>query len=368
MSCGRAAAEFQEEVLKVNDEKRAVDEKNTQTLGRNPDKLGDPNTAIASLPRERYILDRDIFEKSALDASEYFRSPDGVLSYTPEKIGRFLQGQWKEYVEDQKKLLAQLRSELPAKYAFLQVIKDRPRPADVRIQIRGDRNNLGDVAPRRFLAILSPEERKPFTKGSGREELADAIVDPHNPLTPRVIVNRIWQGHFGRGIVSTPSNFGLMGQPPSHPELLDYLASGFLEHNWSIKWLHRQIMLSAVYQSDATPTETASAKDPENVYLSHANRQRLEVEALRDSILFVSGLLDLAPGDAARQLDENNRKRTVYGFVSRRKMNGTLALFDFPNPNITSEGRIVTNVPLQRLFFMNSPFVTSAAEAFGETV
>jgi mono/diheme cytochrome c family protein len=361
-----AAKQFQDEVLKVNEEKRAVDEKNRATLGRNPDKLGDPNTALASLPRERYILNRDIFEKSTLDASEYFRFPDGVLAYVPEKIGRFLQGPWKDYADDQEKILADLKAGMPAKYPFLQVIKDRDRVQDVRISIRGDRNNLGDVAPRRFLQILSPEDRKPFSKGSGREEMADAIIDPKNPLTARVIANRIWQGHFGRGIVPTASSFGANGQRPSHPELLDWLAASLIEHGWSLKWLHREIMVSAMYQTSATPDASATAQDPENVYLSHANRQRLEVEPLRDSILFAAGILDPTPGDAARPLDERNRKRTVYGFVSRRKMDGTLALFDFPNPNQTSEGRIVTNVPLQRLFFMNSPFATMAAEALGK--
>ncbi len=361
-----AANEFQTLVLKINDEKRQVDEKNRATLGRNPDKLGDPNVAIASLPRERYILNRDLFELSTRDAAEYFKFPDGVLAYSASTIGRFLQGPWKDYADDQQKILAQLKAELPTKYPFLQTIKDRDRPADVRVAIRGDRNNPGEVAPRRFPAILSPEDRKPFTKGSGREELADAIVDPKNPLTVRVIVNRVWQGHFGRGIVSTPSNFGMMGQRPSHPELLDYLAASFLEHNWSLKWLHREIMLSTTYQLGAAADATATAKDPENVYLSHASRQRLEVEPLRDSILFAAGLLDLAPGEAAKPIDERNHKRTIYGFVSRRKMDTTLALFDFPNPNITSEGRIVTNVPLQRLFFMNSPFMSAAAEALAK--
>src|SRR5262249_23497850 len=155
------------------------------------------------------------------DSSGYFKSPDGVLYYGPGKIDRFFEGAWKDYIDEQKALLAKLKSELPSKYPFLQIIKDRSQPADSRIQIRGDRNNLGDVAPRRFLAILSPEERKPFTKGSGRLELAEAIADPRNPLTARVIVNRIWSHHFGRGIVATSSNFGAMGARPTHPELLD---------------------------------------------------------------------------------------------------------------------------------------------------
>jgi mono/diheme cytochrome c family protein len=362
----KAAAEFQETVLAIQDEKREVDEKNTYTLGRNPEALGDPNKALASLPRDKYMLWRDIFEKALADSSDYFRSPDGVVYYPPEKMDRFLQGPWKEYIDEQKKELARLKADLPPKYPFLQTIKDREKPADVRVSIRGDRNNQGDVAPRRFLAILSPEERKPFTHGSGRMELAESIADPRNPLTARVIVNRIWAQHFGRGIVATTSNFGQMGERPTHPELLDYLASSFLKRNWSIKGLHREIMLSATYQLGAVASASAAAKDPDNVYLSHASRRRLDVEALRDSILFVSGLLDPAPGEAAKPLDASNPKRTVYGLVSRRKLEGVLAMFDFPNPNSTSEGRIVTNVPLQRLFFMNSPFTENAAQALAK--
>jgi hypothetical protein len=259
-----------------------------------------------------------------------------------------------------------LKATLPPKYPFLQTIKDKDKPADIKIQIRGDRNNLGEIAPRRFLAILSPEDRKPFTKGSGRQELAEAIVDSRNPLTPRVMVNRVWQNHFGRGIVGTPSNFGVSGDRPTHPELLDYLSATFIQNGWSMKALHREIMLSATYQSSAAASEAATAKDPQNVYLSHANRHRLDVESLRDSVLFVSGLLDKTPGEKAQRLDEKNHKRTVYGFVSRRKIDGLLTLFDFPNPNSTSEGRLSTNVPLQRLFFMNSPFIDEAAQALAK--
>jgi mono/diheme cytochrome c family protein len=362
-----AAVAFQTALLAVLDEQNEVEEKNKITLSRIEGRSA-ATTAMASLPRDKFMLWRDVFAKSETDAGDYFRTPDGVLYYSATKIGRFLQGQWKEYADDQKKVLAALKSELPAKYPFLQTIKDRDKPADIRIQIRGDRNNLGDVAPRRFLAILASGERKPFTDGSGRKELADHIVDPKNPLTPRVIVNRVWQHHFGRGIVPTASNFGLNGERPSHPDLLDYLASSFLQSGWSLKALHREIMGSATYQSSATPSSDATAKDPQNIYLSHFSRQRLEVESLRDSILFVSGLLDRTPGERAQRFDEENHKRTVYGFVSRRRIDGLLTLFDFPNPNSTSEGRLATNVPLQRLFFMNSVFVDNAAQALAKRV
>lgn len=361
------AAVVQATAIAVNDEKREVDQKNVIILGgKDPDALGNPNAALVSLPVDRYLFWRDLFERAIDDSSGYFKTPEGVYYYGPGKIDRWLQGSWKEYVAEQKAELAKLRAALPAKYAFLQTIKDREKPSDVRIQIRGDRGNLGDVAPRRFLAILAGDERKHFANGAGRLELAEAITDPRNPLTARVIVNRLWGWHFGRGIVATSSNFGQMGERPTHPELLDYLADSLVKKGWSLKALHREILLSGTYQLSAVPTPTAAEKDPANVYLSHANRRRLEAEPLRDSMLFVSGMLDAAPGELAKPLDASNRKRTVYGVVSRRKLDPMLATFDFPNPNSTSEGRMVTNVPLQRLFFMNSAFVEEAAAAFAK--
>ncbi len=184
------------------------------------------------------------------------------------------------------------KAALPEKYPFIQAIVDKKKIEDGRVLIRGDRNSPGDVVPRRFLAILSPEERKPFTKGSGRLEFAEAIADPKNPLTARVFVNRVWAHHFGRGIVATPSNFGQLGERPTHPELLDYLASEFVANGWSIKKLHRQILLSDTYALSAQEMEPNKTKDAPNVLLWRANRQRLDVEALRDSMLYVSGKLD----------------------------------------------------------------------------
>jgi len=357
------AYEFQQLVLDVIEEKREVDEKNKITLGLNPQRNDVANASLVSLSRDKFNLWRDLFERSSRDSAGFFQTPDGIYYYHEGTIERFLQGEWKTYLEAQKAELEQLKNALPEKYPFLQIVRDKEEPADVKVQIRGDRNNLGEVAPRRFLAILSPPERKRYTKGSGRLELAEDIIDPKNPLTARVMVNRIWQYHFGRPIVATPSNFGQLGERPTHPELLDYLAARFIENNWSIKAMHREIMLSAVYQLSAANDETNMAKDPGNLLLWRANRRRLDVEALRDSMMFVSGTLDLTPGEKAEPLDETNTKRTVYGFVSRRKLHPTLALFDFPNPNSTSEGRLTTNVPLQRLFLMNSPFVERQAEA-----
>ncbi len=362
----KAAEEFQELVIAVNEDKKQVDEKNKITLGLNPDRSKVAGASLVSLERDKYVLWRDLFEKSSKDASGFFKSNDGVYYYSKGKIERFLEGAWKRYLENQARELARLEKELPDKYPFLQVIADQEKPADMHVLIRGDRNNPGEIAPRRFLAILANGERKPFTHGSGRLDLAEAIVDPRNPLTARVMVNRIWQNHFGRGIVASTSNFGQMGERPTHPELLDYLASRFIESGWSMKAMHREIMLSETYALSAAGDPANDAKDPENRLLWRAGRRRLDIESLRDAILFASGTLDTTPAEKAIKFDEKNTRRTVYGFVSRRKLDGTLGLFDFPNPNNTAEGRNTTNVPLQRLFFMNSPFIDHQAEALAK--
>jgi hypothetical protein len=258
----------------------------------------------------------------------------------------------------------QLSSELPPAYPFAHVIADSDKPKNEKIRISGSAENLGPEAPRRFLSILSEGEPAAFTKGSGRLELAEAIVDPRNPLTARVMANRIWRYHFGAGIVRTPSDFGRMGDRPSHPELLDYLAQRLINNRWSMKALHREIMLSQAYALSSEHSTQAFAVDPENRLLWRANTRRLDVEALRDSLLLASGDLEASVGGAPLPLDQtNNYRRTLYGFVSRRKLDSTLALFDFPNPNATSEKRVATLTPRQQLFFLNGDFVWDRAKA-----
>jgi hypothetical protein len=284
-------------------------------------------------------------------------------------VDRFLPPSWQQHAKSLEQRLEMAKKAVPPKYPYLQVIADREKIADINVAIRGDRNNKGELAPRGFPQILS-KQQKLFTKGSGRLELAEAIADPENPLTARVIVNRIWQQHFGRGIVTTPSNFGQLGERPTHPELLDWLADRFVKQGWSLKQLHRDIMLSDTYRlastgADKLPALAANqAKDPDNVLLWRSPRRRLDVESMRDAMLFVSGELDLTPGELAIKLDNPSfKKRTVYGFVGRRKLDTMLALFDFPNPLATSEARMPTNVPPQRLFLMNSAFVEERAKS-----
>jgi mono/diheme cytochrome c family protein len=236
------------------------------------------------------------------------------------------------------------------------------KPVTLRVHVRGNPDNLGEEAPRRFLAILGGEGR-PCTQGSGRLELARAVASPDNPLTARVIVNRVWQHHFGRGIVGTPSNFGSLGERPTHPELLDHLATRFVRSGWSLKWLHREVLRSAAYQQSSR-ADSYQTIDPGNRLLWRMNRRRLEVEPWRDAMLAVAGRLDGTIGGPSVDLSAgDNRRRTIYAAVSRHELHPLLRLFDFPDPNITSGERTVTTVPLQQLFVLNSEFMASTAKA-----
>jgi hypothetical protein len=229
--------------------------------------------------------------------------------------------------------------------------------------IRGNEKTPGAKVPRRFLTVLEGD-RATFRQGSGRLELARALASPANPLTARVMVNRIWQYHFGRGLVGTASNFGVLGERPSHPELLDWLARRFIASGWSLKALHSQIMLSAAYQQSSRSDSPGLAKDPGNLLLWRMNRRRLDVEAWRDAMLAVAGRLDPTIGGPSLSLDApGNRRRTTYAAISRHDLAWMLRLFDFPDPNITSGQRVETTVPLQQLFVLNSEFMADSARA-----
>ncbi|MEX2172999.1 MAG: PSD1 and planctomycete cytochrome C domain-containing protein [Pirellulaceae bacterium] len=246
-------------------------------------------------------------------------------------------------------------------------LQESDKPADMRIHLRGNADNLGDEVPRRFLAILSSEPPPPFTQGSGRLELSQALIDPENPLTARVLVNRVWAQHFGVGIVPTPSNFGALGQPPSHPELLDWLASRFMAQGWSLKTLHRRLMLTAVYQQSSGQHRANAAKDPDNRWLWRMHRRRLEVEPWRDAMLAAAGNLAPQIGGPSEDLSAPaNRRRTLYGEVSRHNLHPVLRLFDFPDPNLTSDRRAATIVPLQQLYVLNSEFLALQADGLAE--
>jgi hypothetical protein len=239
----------------------------------------------------------------------------------------------------------------------------------MKIFLRGNPAKLGDEAPRRFLKLLAGDEPAKFSQGSGRLELANAIASKDNPLTARVMVNRVWQYHFGKPLVATPSNFGALGEKPSHPELLEYLAVTFMEKNWSMKQMHSEIMMSSAYQLSAERDENNFAKDGDNQWLWRMNRRRLDVESWRDAMLAASGKLDRTFGGPTTNLAAvDNARRTVYAKISRHDLNHVLRLFDFPDANITSERRTETTVPQQQLYVLNSPFVIETAKAFAARV
>ena len=237
----------------------------------------------------------------------------------------------------------------------------------MKVFIRGNPLKFGDLASKGFLQVLgdATAPAKDFT----RLDLANSIASKTNPLTARVIVNRVWQAHFGRGLVSTPSNFGKLGGPPSHPELLDTLAVGFMEHGWSLKWLHRQIVLSATYQLSSANDQANAAIDGDNTYLWKSTRHRLDIEQWRDGLLSVAGHLDPTAGGPTYNLaDANNKRRTVYAKISRHELDGLLRLFDFPDANVTADKRTSTTVPQQQLFALNSEFMTIQAKAFAARI
>jgi len=245
-------------------------------------------------------------------------------------------------------------------------------PRDLPVFIRGNPARPGEIVPRRFIEVLSRGKPQPFKHGSGRRELAEALVDDAAPLAARVIVNRVWGWHFGRPLVRTPSNFGALGDRPSHPELLDDLASRFVAAGWSLKWLHREIVLSAAYRQASVHPQAGTPDDPalvdgDNRLLWRMNRRRLEPEAWRDAVLAAAGRLNLAMGGESVDLDDaENVRRTIYGKVSRQNAADVLRLFDFPDAKQHAEERLATTTPLQQLYLLNSPFVQRNAAAMAE--
>ena len=242
---------------------------------------------------------------------------------------------------------------------------DNDSPSQPVVFKRGNPNLPGDKVPRQFLEVIAGPDRKPFSKGSGRLEMAQAIANRENPLTARVFVNRVWMYHFVTPLVRTPSDFGTRSDPPTQPELLDYLASRFMAGGWSIKKLHKLLMLSSAYQQSSADNPKAEKIDPANQNYWRMNRRRLDFESLRDTLLASSGKLDLTVGGRAVDItgEQSTTRRTVYSFVERQNLPGIFRTFDFASPDATSPQRFSTTVPQQALFLMNSPFVVQQAQA-----
>jgi hypothetical protein len=258
----------------------------------------------------------------------------------------------------------ELRLTHPGAPGAAMVVHDIDKPRDSRIFIRGDEHKLGPVVSRQFLECLSTGKPKPFKHGSGRLELAQQIASPNNPLTARTVVNRVWMHHFGEGLVNTPDDLGNMSEKPSHPELLDYLASRFMKDGWSLKKLHKLIVLSAAYRQDADPNSNATYKlaiktDADNRWLWHANLRRLDFESIRDSLILLTGRLDTRIGGQPVNITDEpfSYRRSVYGYVDRLFLSDLPTQFDFADPMQPNSRRIPSIVPQQALFFLNNPLV-----------
>ncbi|MBC8354485.1 MAG: PSD1 domain-containing protein [Planctomycetes bacterium] len=261
--------------------------------------------------------------------------------------------------------LAELLLFHPGAPTHTMIVQERPRPIEPVVFVRGDATERGEAVSRRFLTILDQSQMAFPKNSSGRLQLAEKIVDPSNPLTARVFVNRVWGALIGSYLVDTPSDFGLQGDRPTHPKLLDWLAADFVSNDWSLKRLVLRIVLSKTYQQSSKQRGEMVQIDPQNVLLWRANRQHLSIEAIRDSMLAVSGQLNRTPRGRAAELwgDNYTRRRAIYGYVNRFNLDPTLRAFDFPTPMQTQPRRGESIVAPQALFTMNSPFVIDQAVA-----
>ncbi len=329
---------------------------------------------LLSLPEDQSNFWTEIYQRELNDADDptammaagMRMGKPGVLMFRgwalQTRLGADAQAKLKSLQDD----VDSARKKLDPHYPFVHGVRDSEKPVNIQLARRGNPENLGEEVPRHFLSLLSKGEPKLYTAGSGRLEMAQEIAS--QPLATRVMVNRIWKAHFDTGLVETPSNFGVMGERPSNPQLLEYLSSTFAKNGMSIKKLHREIMLSSVYQLSTQNDEANFAKDSGNRSYWRFNRRRLSAEELRDSVLSVAGNLDDAVAGPSEDLTPAFKRRTVYGKVSRYKLDTYLQTFDFPAPNISAEKRFTTTVPLQRLFLMNSDFMQLESEELAKRV
>jgi len=303
-----------------------------------------------SLERDRFTAYKTIFaDKSA------------PLNFDREMTVALLHENNRSEYERLKKKFDDLKKTLPPQYPYLQCADEFEPPMDLNLNIRGNPEVLGEIVPRRFPTALSGGRLIPFDVGSGRLQLADTVA--HHPLAARVAANRIWLALFGQGLVRTPSNFGRVGDRPALPDLLEYLAARLVEQKYSVKSMIREIVLSEAYQRSSASLAANEKIDPDNRYLWRHNRRRLEAENLLDAMLAVSGGLDRAIGGESKPLTADFRRRTLYAKTSRFQQDETLSMFDLPAAAVTCEQRVVTKVPLQKLFFLNSETVEQRSAA-----
>jgi hypothetical protein len=299
------------------------------------------------------------------------RSARGPFWSTPDERAKRLPAEVRTRLEAMKVELETLRTKRPVDVPKVVAAQDGgPKGTrhegfkDAQVFIRGDSKRPGKTVPRGFPKVLIGEREERITEGSGRLQFADWLTQPENPLTARVMVNRIWQHHFGEGLIRTPNDFGERGERPTHPELLDYLAARFIESGWSVKAMHRLIMLSSIYQQSSNASAASLARDPDNRLLGRMNRRRLDAEAIRDALLSVSGRLSTELGGPAFT-DLAVPRRTLYLMSARTGANTSDfgRLFDRADPSLIVAQRGQSVVAPQALFFLNDPFVSGVAKA-----
>ncbi len=300
------------------------------------------------------------------DIREIVATSKGPINLTEQTVRNFIQND--NQLRGQQNALIRAVNDVKANHpgspARAHVLFDVEKPKDSFVMVKGNPGNKGPVVPRQAPEIIAGSARKPFKDGSGRLEFAQIIASKDNPLTARVLVNRVWQHHFGEGFVPTPDDFGLRSEPPTHPELLDYLAARFVEDGWSLKKLHKLMMLSATWQQSSDDNPRFAQIDPGNKLYWQMNRRRLDFETLRDTILYIGGRLELEPmGGPGVMLDAEPypTRRSVYAYIDRNRLPSMFQAFDFVNPDLTTGKRNETIVPQQALFMMNSPLVIEQA-------
>ena len=293
------------------------------------------------------------------------------LKVNRKEVEKSLTTEAKNKVSNLRNELETLKKSEPEKPGNAHVLNDSGS-SDMNIALRGDLRKKGEIAPRKFIEIIGGKSRPKYSIGSGRLELAKSVVDERNPLTSRVIVNRIWGWHFGNGLVRTPSNFGVIGEAPTHSQLLDWLSYKFINEGWSLKSLHKQIMMSATWQQSSLFDQKKFDVDGDNKFLWRFQPKKLEVESWRDSLLSVTGELDLKFGGSPDGEIVNSKRRTIYATISRTgdkfKSDNFLRLFDFPAAVSTSPKRANSTVPQQYLFMLNSDFMNQRAAALGKSL
>ncbi|MBK5291646.1 MAG: PSD1 domain-containing protein [Acidobacteriia bacterium] len=368
------AERFQRLILDIVAEKKIIDEENRRLVetgakdqpkvqrtivlpgGYRSEEDFNPGAYIPtkSLERNRFVAyNRILGENTA------------PLKFNRELTASLLEGDPLAEYRRLNRTFQDLKKKLPPQYPYLAGAAEF-QPLDLQLNRRGNPEDPGDVVPRRFPLVLSGGKPLPLNAGSGRLQLAEAVA--HHPLAARVAVNRVWLNLFGQGLVQTPSNFGRMGDRPVLPEVLDFLAAGFARQNYSLKSLIRTIVVSDAYQRSSALQPASEKLDPGNRYFWRQNRRRLDAEPLLDAMLAVSGELDRTLGGESRPLNADLHRRTLYVKTSRFQQNETLSLFDLPVASVTCEQRAVTNVPLQKLVFLNSDIVSSRAAALARRV